>query len=72
MSHNPKLTHSHTKVIDAEQAQWLFGSNTADTYGSHTVTRASGDIIVYKNHFLENNTTLRTEKLLPTGDTVTP
>ena len=58
------------KVIDAEQAQWLFGSNTAESYGSHTVTRASGDVIVYKNHFLENNTTLRTEKLLPTGDVV--
>jgi len=70
MSHNPKLTHSLTKLIDAEQAQWLFGSNTADTYNSHTITRASGDIIVYKNHFLENNTTLRTEKLLPTGDVI--
>jgi len=58
------------KVIDAEQAEWNFDSTTADTYNSHTVTRASGDIITYKNHFLENNTTLRTEKLLPTGDIV--
>ncbi len=58
------------KVIDAEQGEWDFASNTADSYGSHTVTRASGDIIVYKNHFLENNTTLRTEKLLPTGDVI--
>ena len=58
------------KVIDAEQGEWLFGSNTADSYGSHTVTRASGDVIIYKNHFLENNTTLKTEKILPTGDIV--
>ena len=58
------------KVIDAEQGEWRFGSNTADTYGSHTITRASGDTIVYKNHFLENNTTLKTEKILPTGDTI--
>ena len=65
-----KLPPIPKKVTHAEQAQWLFGSNTTDSYGSHTVTRASGDIIVYKNHFLENNTTLRTEKLLPTGDVV--
>ena len=58
------------KVIDAEQGEWNFGSTSADTYGSHTVTRASGDVIIYKNHFLENNTTLRTEKVLPTGDVV--
>jgi len=58
------------KVIDAEQGEWNFGSTTADTYGSHTVTRASGDVVVYKNHFLENNSTLRTQKILPTGDIV--
>ncbi|PHS32281.1 MAG: hypothetical protein COA92_07170, partial [Sulfurovum sp.] len=58
------------KVIDAELGEWNFGSTSADTYGSHTVTRASGDIITYKNHFLENNTTLRTEKVLPTGDVI--
>ena len=58
------------KVIDAEQGEWRFGTTTADTYGSHTIIRASGDTIVYKNHFLENNTTLKTEKILPTGDTV--
>jgi len=34
MSHNPRLTHTLTKVIDA------------DTHGSHTVTRASGDVFL--------------------------
>ena len=58
------------KVIDAEQGEWRFGTTTADTYGSHTITRAGGDVVIYKNHFLENNTTLKTEKILPTGDTV--
>ena len=58
------------KVIDAEQGEWHFGSATTDTYGSHTVTRASGDVVIYKNHFLEHNNTLRTEKILPTGDVI--
>ena len=58
------------KVIDAEQAEWRFGANTAENYGLHTVTRASGDVIVYKNHFLVDGI-LKTEKTLPTGDTIT-
>ena len=59
------------KVIDAEQGEWNFSSASDSTQGSHTVTRASGDVVVYTNHFLENNaTTLTSQKLLPTGDVV--
>jgi len=57
------------KVIDAEQGEWDFSSTTADSYGSHTVTRASGDVVTYKNHFLTGGI-LKTEKTLPTGDLV--
>jgi len=57
------------KVIDAEQGEWHFNSSTKSTAGTHTVTRASGDVVTYKNHFLENGV-LKTEKTLPTGDVV--
>jgi YD repeat-containing protein len=57
------------KVIDAEQGEWLFSSATQSTSGTHAVTRASGDVVTYKNHFLENGI-LKTEKTLSTGDVV--
>ncbi len=57
------------KVIDAVQGEWNFGSTNDTTSGTHTVERASGDIVTYKNHFLENGM-LKTEKTLPTGDII--
>jgi len=62
-------TDKVVKVIDAEQGEWLFGSATQSTSGTHTITRASGDVVTYKNHFLENGI-LKTEKTLPTGDVI--
>ncbi len=58
------------KVIDAEQAEWEFASAIGTDFGSHTVTKASGDMIYYKNHFVQNGV-LKSEKRLPTGDIIT-
>jgi len=58
------------KVIDAEQGEWGFESAYHDTDQTHTVIRASGDVIRYTNYFLENNTTLRTVKQLPSGEEI--
>jgi len=57
------------KVIDAEDGEWLFGSNTLSTLINRQVTRASGDIVKYNNYFLENGQ-LKIEKITPTGDIV--
>ena len=57
------------KVIDAEQGEWIFGSASENTFDTHRVQRASGDVVTYKKHLLENGI-LKSEKTLPTGDVV--
>ena len=57
------------KVIDAVQGEWNFETTMDSTSGTHTVQRASGDTVTYKNHFLQNNI-LKTEKTLPSGEII--
>ncbi|CAA6817654.1 MAG: Rhs family protein [uncultured Sulfurovum sp.] len=57
------------KVIDAEEGEWNFTSTSNPTYGSNAVVRASGDTIVYKNHFVTNGI-LKTDKILPSGEVI--
>ena len=64
-----RFFHYVVKVIDAVQGVWDFGVTSDSTSGTHTVTKADGDTITYKNHFLENGL-LKTEKTSPSGDIV--
>ncbi|UFS62754.1 polymorphic toxin type 33 domain-containing protein [Sulfurimonas sp. HSL-3221] len=57
------------KVVDAEQGEWLFGQSSGATALDINVTRAAGDAVAYKKHYLANGL-LVTEKFLPSGDTV--
>ena len=57
------------KVVDAEQGEWVFGQSVEGSLLDINVTRAAGDVVMYKKYALENGL-LKTEKILPSGDTV--
>ena len=59
-----------TKVIDAEGGEWGFDAAISQGYTARIVQRPGNESILYKHRFLENNATLTTEKILPTGDTI--
>ena len=58
-----------SRVVDAEQAEWNFDSETMQTLFTETVIKPAGDTTQYKNYFIQNGL-INTEKVLPTGDKV--
>ncbi len=57
------------KVVDAEAGEWNFAQVSEETSGLNSILRASGDSVLYRNHYL-NNGFLRSEKIEPNGDVI--
>ncbi len=58
-----------TEVIDAIGAKWSFDKESDDNFYTNTITKPEGDILTYKNYYLDNST-LKVEKILPSGETI--
>ncbi|MEJ2489642.1 MAG: RHS repeat-associated core domain-containing protein, partial [Sulfurovaceae bacterium] len=58
------------KVIDAVQGEWLFANTASSDANNYTIERASGDKLDYKESFLDNTGMLKTEEILPWGESI--
>ena len=56
------------KVVDAVNGIWNFTSTLNDTFTETTVTKADGDVITYKDYFLDNGSMV-TKTIIASGDT---
>ncbi|WP_428739923.1 hypothetical protein, partial [Sulfurimonas sp.] len=56
------------KVVDAVNGIWNFASTPNDTFTETTVTKADGDVITYKDYFLDNGSMV-SKTIVASGDT---
>ncbi|MEJ2497366.1 MAG: hypothetical protein P8Y43_07840, partial [Sulfurovaceae bacterium] len=69
-THTFDATGKVEKVIDAEQGEWLFANTASSDANNYTIERASGDKLDYKESFLDNTGMLKTEEILPWGESI--